>query len=102
MPGRKAPTPDREPERLIASSGADRNPAYSPDGRRIAFNSYRGGVLNVWVCDGDGSNPLQLTAHKRHSETPRWSPDGRRILFNSNEAGVWATSSTPGAGFPGG
>jgi Tol biopolymer transport system component len=89
VPGRKAPTPDREPERLITSSAADRNPAYSPDGRRIAFNSNRSGVLNVWVCDSDGSNPLQLTTHQKHSDTPRWSPDGRRILFNSNEAGVW-------------
>jgi Tol biopolymer transport system component len=89
VPGRKAPTPDREPEKLIVSSGADRHPAYSPNGRRIAFNSNRSGVLNVWVCDSDGSDPLQLTAHKRHSDTPRWSPDGRRILFNSNEAGDW-------------
>ena len=38
-PGRKASTPGQPPEKLIASSGEDYHPAYSPDGRRIAFQS---------------------------------------------------------------
>jgi Tol biopolymer transport system component/serine/threonine protein kinase len=86
-PGRGASAPDGEPERLIASSGSEYHPAYSPDGRRIAFSSDRSGVGNIWVCDSDGSNPVQLTNFGSHTGSARWSPDGRRIAFDSVEEG---------------
>ena len=63
--------------------------AYSPDGRRIAFLSTRSGVSNIWVCDADGSNPVQLTSVSSFAGTPRWSPDGRWLSFDSEEAGDW-------------
>ncbi len=77
------------PERLIASSQWDIAPAWSPDGRRIAFESARSGAQNVWVCDADGSHPVQLTSFPSYTGTPRWSPDGQRIVFDSVEAGDW-------------
>ena len=49
--------------------------------------SYRTGVANIWVCDSDGSNPVQLTSFERRTSMPSWSPDGRRIAFDSLEAG---------------
>jgi Tol biopolymer transport system component len=79
----------REPEKLIASSQGEGNPDYSPDGRRIAFASGRSGVNNIWICDSDGKNPIQVTSFGRHAGTPRWSPDGRRLAFDSLEAGDW-------------
>jgi Tol biopolymer transport system component len=87
VPGRKAAARDRAPEKLISSSHWDDDPAYSPDGRRIAFSSRRTGVMNIWVCDSDGSNPVQLTSFGRFASLPSWSPDGRRIAFESAEAG---------------
>jgi Tol biopolymer transport system component len=89
VPGRAAPLPGPAPAKLIASSASDDNPAYSPDGRRIAFASDRSGVENIWVCDSDGSNPVQLTSFESNSGTPRWSPDGRKLVFDSLEAGDW-------------
>jgi Tol biopolymer transport system component len=86
-PGRGASAPDGQPEKLIASSGSEYHPAYSPDGRRIAFSSDRSGVGNIWVCDSDGSNPVQLTDFGSHTGSARWSPDGRRIVFDSVEEG---------------
>jgi Tol biopolymer transport system component/tRNA A-37 threonylcarbamoyl transferase component Bud32 len=80
---------DRYPRPLIASARSDGNPAYSPDGRKIAFASNRSGSRNVWVADKDGSNPIQLTSFKAHSGTPRWSPDSRRLTFDSATGGDW-------------
>ncbi len=88
-PGRKNPLRNREPQKLIASSHSDGNPSYSPDGRKIAFQSDRAGKGNISVCDSDGSNPLQLTSFDSHTGTPRWSPDGRKLVFDSIEAGDW-------------
>jgi Tol biopolymer transport system component len=84
-----ASLPDRSPKRVVASSGDDLNAAVSPDGRRIAFQSFRGGEGNIWVCNSDGSNPVQLTTFESHTGTPRWSPDGRKLVFDSLEAGDW-------------
>ena len=72
------------PEKLLASGVLS---AYSPDGRKIAFESSRDGVPNIWLSNADGSHPVQLTTSKRGSGTPRWSPDGRRLVFDSLEAG---------------
>ena len=78
------------PTRLISSSQSDREPHISPDGERIAFNSIRSGNLEVWVCDSDGSNPVQLTSvGSSVAGTARWSPDGAEIAFDSHAHRDW-------------
>ncbi|MHC4811371.1 MAG: hypothetical protein ACYTEV_13545, partial [Planctomycetota bacterium] len=89
VPGRKASTDDRIPRTFINSSWIDYTPAYSPDGRRIAFQSERSGQPNIWLCNSDGSDPVQLTRFDGHTGTPRWSPDGNQIVFDSLESGNW-------------
>jgi Tol biopolymer transport system component len=77
---------------LIASSGVEINPQYSPDGRRIAFESAReGDVSGVWLADADGSNPTRLTRGPGRAQgSPRWSPTGRTISFDAKaEDGHW-------------
>jgi Tol biopolymer transport system component len=71
------------PTKLIASTNLDQGPQYSPDGKRIAFESTRSGSYEIWVCDSNGANLVQLTSFDRTTGTPRWSPDGRRIAFDS-------------------
>jgi Tol biopolymer transport system component len=76
------------PARLIASTREEESPAYSPDGKRIAFTSARSGAYEIWVCASDGSNPVQLTAFGGELvSAPQWSPDGQNIAFHAVRAG---------------
>jgi Tol biopolymer transport system component/DNA-binding winged helix-turn-helix (wHTH) protein len=77
----------RSAEKLVASTHFELNPQYSPDGSRVVFSSNRSGNWEIWVCNGDGSNPVQLTSQGSHSGTPRWFPDGRNIVFDSQNEG---------------
>ena len=76
------------PARFIASTRADAAAQYSPDGKRIAFESNRSGVQGIWVSDADGSNAVELFSRAGTiCGTPRWSPDGQRIAFDFNAEG---------------
>ena len=68
---------------LISSTRVDGWPQYSTDGRRIAFLSDRSGIRQLYLCDADGSNLLQLTSFETGVEAPYpgWSPDGEGLLF---------------------
>ena len=84
LPNSKVPSNSRT--KLIASTKAECGPQYSPDGRKIVFESYYSGrSAEIWVCDSEGLNAIQLTSLDRHTGTPRWSPDGRHIAFDSRE-----------------
>ena len=73
---------------LIASTRGDFAPRYSPDGKRIAFESSRGGSLQIWTCDDQGENCLQVTSmNAEYTGTPSWSPDGSKIAFYSRVGG---------------
>ncbi len=61
-------------------------PRFSPDGRRIAFQSTRSGYSEIWICGSDGSNLLQLTNLHTLTGSPQWSPDSRYIAFDSRPA----------------
>ena len=76
--------PDQKPGTPFLVSGSTRQdwfPAYSPDGKRIAFSSNRSGRLEIWVCNSDVSNVLQLTSMGADAYAPKWSPDSRDIAF---------------------
>ena len=81
-----APTP-APATRLTDNGAADELPAWSPDGRRIAFDSNRDGNREVYVMNADGSGVTRLTDNGAADEFPAWSPDGRRIAFESNRDG---------------
>src|SRR4051794_13855936 len=67
--------------RLTTSPGIDTEPAFSPDGSKIAFASTRAGNLDIWVMNADGSNPQRLTTSAFHETEPAWSPDGTKIAY---------------------
>jgi Tol biopolymer transport system component len=61
----------------------DGQPAWSPDGTKIAFISNQSSKYEVWTMNSDGSGRMRLTDLKSRSNTPRWSPDGAKIAFIS-------------------
>jgi len=56
-------------------------PAWSPDGTKIAFSSRRSGSFDIHVMGADGTGARRLTATKEDDSHPSWSPDGGRIVF---------------------
>jgi Tol biopolymer transport system component len=73
--------------RPIASSTRQQmDPAFSPDGRKIAFLSDRTGAQEIWVADLETQSSTQLTHFGGPpTGTPTWSPDGLQIAFDSEQ-----------------
>jgi len=68
------------PRRIADGLPFETQPRFSPDGRRIAFTSDRGGGDNIWIMDADGSDKRQMSKEDfRLLNQPSWSPDGRFI-----------------------
>ncbi|HUS05064.1 MAG TPA: hypothetical protein VMZ52_02120 [Bryobacteraceae bacterium] len=68
---------------LLSSTRSEQDPAFSPDGRQLAFISGRSGNLELWLAQRDGSHARKLTSFEgAYTASPRWSPDGRQITFS--------------------
>lgn len=65
------------PVRLTSNAAADTDPVWSPDGRMIAFTSWRDGDAAIYTMNLDGSRQTRLTT----GEDPAWLPDGTQIVF---------------------
>lgn len=69
------------PKRIAEGLAYEHQPRFSPDGKRIAFTSDRGGGDNIWIMNVDGSDKRQLTKEDfRLLNQASWSPDGRFIV----------------------
>lgn len=69
-------------------------PAWSADGRYIAFTRYDGASLDVYAMNADGSELRRVTDHPAFDWGASWSPDGQAIAFASDRGGnanIWAT-----------
>ena len=68
------------PKRIADGLPFETQPRFSPDGKRIAFTSDRGGGDNIWIMNADGSDKRQMSKEDfRLLNQPSWSPDGRFI-----------------------
>jgi Tol biopolymer transport system component len=72
---------NREAEYAFKDLGEIYNPAWSPDGRRIAFSALKGGVLDLFVYTLESKTLQQLTDDPFADLDPEWTPDGREIVW---------------------
>ncbi|THD63846.1 amidohydrolase family protein [Phenylobacterium sp.] len=97
------------PTRIAEGLAYDQQPRFSPDGKRIAFVSDRGGGDNIWVMNVDGSDKRPVTKEDfRLLNQPSWSPDGRFIVAKKHfttgrslgTGEVWLYHVSGGGGVP--
>ena len=73
------------PRKLTDDAFLERDPAYSPDGRSLAFVSDRSGSMQIWIRDLEATDPLtqdrQVTRMPRGVRYPTFAPDGRSLVF---------------------
>jgi len=77
-------------ERLTPGNGEASNPAWHPNGQKIAYawtQGYATGAFNIFIMDVVSREYVQLTHGEGRNENPGWSPDGTHIVFASTRAG---------------
>jgi Tol biopolymer transport system component len=86
-----------DPVNLTQYKGEDNDPAWSPDGSKIAFTTVRASnVKQIFYMDADGSNPDYISQGYAVEYNPTWSPDGEWLAFGSsifNTLSIRAASS---------
>jgi Tol biopolymer transport system component len=75
--------------RLTKNRSYDGNPAWSPDGKTIAFESARRGDNDVFTMDSAGKHVHELTFAEGDDGNPAWSPDGSQLVFQSSRLGTY-------------
>lgn len=79
-------------------SGSQFDPAWSPEGNRLAVASDRNGNADIWVYGINDATSTQLTTSNAHDWQPDWSPDGRTLTFRSERegGGIYLASASGG------
>jgi dipeptidyl aminopeptidase/acylaminoacyl peptidase len=70
-------------------------PAWSPDGREVAFTTDLAGRANIWKVNSSGGWPMQLTQSDDRQYAATWSPDGKWIIFSRTAAEMRCGTCTP-------
>jgi TolB protein len=69
------------PERLTTDPADDFFADPSPDGRELAFHSWRGGSRDIWVMPLDGGPVQRVTSSPAQEAIASWAPDGNRLAY---------------------
>jgi dipeptidyl aminopeptidase/acylaminoacyl peptidase len=78
-----APTDGSAPPRQLTAKEGAAQPAWSPDGKQLAFVRAVEGKPQIFLLSFDGGEPLQFTHFRYGASGPRWSPDGKELLFSA-------------------
>ena len=73
--------------KLTNHKAQDRYPSFSPDGKKILFESDRGGNWDIFMMNSDGSDIRQITSNSSNERFPMFNKSGTHIVFTSNRSG---------------
>jgi tricorn protease len=81
-----------------SSGSAERDPAWSPDGKFVSYFSDKSGEYKLIIEAQDGLTPPREIAldHPTHYYTPAWSPDSKKLLFTDTNLHVWVLDVASG------
>ena len=97
---------------LLADTSRDTDPAPSPDGNWLAYQSNKGGSSQIWIIPAGGGAPRKVTSEPATTKapdgkaiptrvmTPTWAPDSKSLLYISTRSGGYNIYSIPLAGGP--
>ena len=72
------------PQQITHDGENNQRPRWTPDSRRIAYISDRGGSSQIWMMDPDGANAKQITNLSTEADGELVSPDGKNLVFTSD------------------
>jgi Tol biopolymer transport system component len=72
---------------IAHGNSVDRQPQYSPDGKRILFSSTRSGSIDVWQIELESGAVSRLTDGPGTEYDPAFTPDGKKIIYTSDQSG---------------
>jgi TolB protein len=109
IPPPETPLKEIRPHCISRRNRENTAPAWSPDGRYIAYCAKVDGVRQIWITDLQSGEEKALTSGPQHKENPSWAPDSLHLIFNSvavrqselyitslHEEGAWRISSGAG------
>ena len=81
-----------------SSRSAERDPAWSPDGKFISFFSDKSGEYRLYIEAQDGLTPPReiVLSNPTHYYTPSWSPDSKKLVFTDTNLHVWVIDAATG------
>ncbi len=84
---------------VTSAASLDAFPAWSPDGRSLAYASDRHGRFEIFVLDlAAGGARIALTSDRQHNVQPAWSPNGAQVAYHSSgRGGIWVIGRQGGA-----
>lgn len=85
-----------DPVQITNSQGESAgDPAWSPNGKSIAFDARKGPFAHIYVIGANGGKPTAVTSGNFNDVAPSWSEDGRYLFFGSNRSGSWQIWKAP-------
>ena len=81
-----------KPKMITKKTRDNTCPAWSPDGKKIAYSALASGTRQIWIYDLETGEETQITDGSGHKENPAWAPNSLHLMFNScstNEADLY-------------
>jgi TolB protein len=70
---------------ISKQNGENSCPAWSADGKKLAYSAKTKGVRQIWIYDFDSKEERQLTDGPGNKENPSWALDSKHLVFNSTD-----------------